>query len=387
MSKVRIAGMIVSKNGLTLFMSDGASSILPSTSYRTQSVLDILIQTPQDQYPVEIDLDDFSLDTMSAKNRPVIEINKATSVVSLVTNGHKIEATGRFEEHLREAVLNDAPGLKRFMERIGTIKRKHSVEELLNFMKHGDLPIADDGCIIGYKILRNATVHADDYFVDPHTQKVRQRVGSLVYMPASKVDDNRRQLCSTGLHVCSIHYFRHYPGDAVCLVKVRPEDVIAVPENETSKMRVCAYQICAVIPHEHMTTMRNGTSLDKIERAALLLARVIAGDHPSMLERVKVGGDGEHSVELIDRKYEPMPVKAKVRKKVVARSKVETKIDIKKIKAKIVAVNKKAHNPVIAYKEKLREAKKLWKKGKGLSIRAIAGQLHMSRDALSRDLS
>lgn len=184
---------------------------------------------------------------------------------------------------------SSAKGLQKFLERVASVshERQHSKDDLMKFMQRGDLPIADDGSIIIYKLLRRTSA---GHFVDCHTGKVPQRVGSHVFMDKSLVDPNRRNECSNGLHVARRQYLGTFSGDVCVLGKVAPEDVIAVPEYDANKMRVCGYHILFELPDEARKKLQRNQPMTDDPTCAKILAKAIAGDHVGVLERVEIGG-------------------------------------------------------------------------------------------------
>lgn len=194
--------------------------------------------------------------------------------------GHQLKAASKLQNY---------SGFTNFVERLSAIieSRGHSVEDLMKFIEHGDLPIADDGCIIIYKRLNR---NGKGVFTDVHSGKINQRVGSYVFMKPGLVDPNRRQDCSNGLHVASLSYLRSFSGDATVVAKVRPEDVFAVPQYNTNKMRVCGYHILAVLDNEERNIVNDGGSLSSTEKGKALLNDIIAGRHVPITELVEVGG-------------------------------------------------------------------------------------------------
>jgi hypothetical protein len=185
------------------------------------------------------------------------------------------------------AVAGNSPiGMQNFMTRIAAVAkdRNHSVEDLLKFMKRGDLPVADDGSIVIYKVLQSK----GDKFVDCYTKRVTQQVGSYVCMDPKLVDHDRRNECSNGLNVARRAFIHGFSGDVCVLAKVNPEDVIAVPDYDANKMRVCGYHILFQLSSEdHAKLRRNEPFTDNAE-AQLLLGRALAGDHPPAKEIVRI---------------------------------------------------------------------------------------------------
>lgn len=208
--------------------------------------------------------------------------------------GHQLKAASKLQNYT---------GFTNFVERLSAIidQRGHSVEDLMKFIEHGDLPIADDGCIIIYKRLNR---QGKGLFTDVHSGKIKQKVGSYVFMKPGLVDPSRRQDCSNGLHVASLSYLRQFSGDATVVAKVRPEDVFAVPEYNTNKMRVCGYHILAELNTAERDIVNNGGSLSSTPVGKALLNDIIAGRHVPITQLVEVGGHRGTNVTYTDVKPE-----------------------------------------------------------------------------------
>lgn len=208
--------------------------------------------------------------------------------------GHQLKAASKLQNYT---------GFTNFVERLSAIidQRGHSVEDLMKFIEHGDLPIADDGCIIIYKRLNR---QGKGLFTDVHSGKIKQKVGSYVFMKPGLVDPSRRQDCSNGLHVASLSYLRQFSGDATVVAKVRPEDVFAVPQYNTNKMRVCGYHILAELNTAERDIVNNGGSLSSTPIGKALLNDIIAGRHVPITQLVEVGGHRGTNVTYTDVKPE-----------------------------------------------------------------------------------
>lgn len=178
--------------------------------------------------------------------------------------------------------ISSGTGMENFMRRAGMIKRGHSVEDLLKFIQKGELPIADDGCVLVYKLL-NRTGEEGEY-VDCHSGRVKQRVGSRVHMAESMVDARRSQDCSNGLHVARRDYLRAFGGDVCVLAKLAPEDVIAVPQYDARKLRAKGYHIIAELTESD----RRRVCQDEPMEDQVLLGNCIAGNHVGILEYVEI---------------------------------------------------------------------------------------------------
>jgi hypothetical protein len=378
--KVTVTGNIVSRNGIVLFFADGTSEVLPSESFRTQGILDTVLPRLARMETAEIDLDAFSIASQIEKaTNGAIKVEEIGGEFKISTKNAKIQDGNALRKHVEDIIYSggNGKGLKIFLEQFAAMSkdRKHTSDELLKFLERADLPLADDGSIIGYKMLN--TTAEEGIMVDPHTRKVRQKLGSLVFMPASKVDDDRRQLCSTGLHIARRDYIPGWYSNErrLCLVKIHPTDVIAVPLGETSKMRVCAYHIVKVFDAEDGKSISQGTAIESLPKAAKMLADAIAGNHTLIVQRVKVGANGEH--EVMDLVVKKAPRKAKkTRAFTTSRSEKATAVSVSKVKA-VIAAN-------LPYEKKLAKAQKDY--DDGMSIRDISKKHHMDRESLGKNL-
>lgn len=210
-----------------------------------------------------------------------------TTVVAVVDKTPIVGAEA-LEKHAKAAVASgETIGFRKLVERLGAVaaKRKHTVQEALVFLQRMDLPFANDGSIVAYKSL--TTTSEEGVFIDNHSKTLKQGLGTFVQMDVELVDDNRRVLCSNGLHVAQRGYLSGYGtsgNNVVCLIKIAPEDVISVPMNESQKMRVRAYHIVAVLSNDDMKAIANQKSftLENMDQASLL-AKVIRGEHVPVL--------------------------------------------------------------------------------------------------------
>lgn len=227
------------------------------------------------------------------------------STVVAVVGDIPIVGAEKLAGHAKAAVAQGNPkSFTRTFERLAAVAkdRKHTAQEALMFLEKMDLPFANDGSIIAYKSLQ----HSDtpNVFIDNYSGKLRQGLGTLVQMDVELVDDNRRVLCSNGLHVAQRGYLGGYgtgSGHVVCLIKIAPEDVISVPEYETQKMRVRAYHIVAVLTDADMNNIRAQKSFtaENMDQASLL-AKVIRGDHVPVLNITTQHRNGYTQMQPVD---------------------------------------------------------------------------------------
>lgn len=369
MTTVTVAGAIASAHGITLYLTTGKEMNLPNDSWKTQAILDKVLPVVARRQTVELELDEFSMEnkieektngvisfiraTMEQLGQMIADLQGGKPIVKTAANSVDVSGNGDLAaivkddkgkqtiipgaEKLRRqidhaATTGNVKGLTAFMKRLAGIKTQHTVQELLTFMEKGDLPIADDGCIVAYKVLRSTYKYDDKkvgegIFVDCHTGKVKQKLGSRVAMPVEKVDHSRRTQCSNGLHIARRGYLGNFSGDVITIVKIRPEDVAAVPEREPDKMRVAAYHIVAVLPQEVHGTLRSNQGMTGNEQAAQILADVIAGNHIGVTQEVTINGPHGDNVKYWDTGLKAAP-KAGVSGKAAA---IEESVGDKKI--------------------------------------------------------
>ena len=126
-----------------------------------------------------------------------------------------------------------------FMHNLLKNPSKRSVDELYGFLEKNNLPITPDGYFLAYKKVRND-------FLDIHSGTMDNSPGTVVEMERFKVDDNKDQTCSTGLHFCGMSYLGHFGsgGDRTVIVKIDPADVVSIPSDYNgAKGRACRYEV------------------------------------------------------------------------------------------------------------------------------------------------
>lgn len=236
-----------------------------------------------------------ALGAVSTDDASFHEDVKEDEAIVAVTSAGVVPGVEGLQRHLRQASkLKDYKGFNRFLERLAPVvkDRRHSVEDLMKFMEKAELPIADDGCILFLKRLNFKEKDAEGrrVFVDCHSGNIRQWVGMKVQVREDLVDPDRRRDCSNGLHVAAMSYIGSFFGNVTILGKVAPEDVFAVPEYSTNKMRVAAYHIIAELPEKERSNVCNGVYLSKTDVGKKLLNDAIVGNHSAPTDLVMVGG-------------------------------------------------------------------------------------------------
>jgi ribosome modulation factor len=126
-----------------------------------------------------------------------------------------------------------------FMHNLLKNPSKRSVDELYGFLEKNNLPITPDGHFLAYKKVRRD-------FLDIHSGTMNNAPGTIVEMERYKVDDNKDQTCSTGLHFCGMSYLNYFggAGDRTVIVKIDPADVVSIPSDYNgAKGRACRYEV------------------------------------------------------------------------------------------------------------------------------------------------
>lgn len=275
-----------------------AAKVADATAPRKPSAVDAVAEVVRNATPV------------TAENFRIENTTEDHTIVAVVDNGPgkaKTVVSGMEKLNIQLAHANKLgshKGAENFIRRIAAVaeKRRFSVQELLDFMQKADMPIADDGSILAYKMLSThglASGFDKDTWFDPHTKRVPQKIGSFVCMDEAMVDPDRRRECSQGLHVARRQYVRSFINSAnvMALIKIAPEDAIAVPERDPHKMRVCAYHIVGRIPDSEIDALTKNKPMEGSE-ALRLVTLAIKGDHVPILERVKIGGPSGTKIEI-----------------------------------------------------------------------------------------
>lgn len=294
----------VAKEKLAKFFSDD-SSVVGDTSGKNQVQQDT-VSTPEAASPTNADPYSHAVNEIMAHAKPAVsseDLAETDTVVAVVGNKVVPDAEKLKVQVYHASSTKNAKGLEAFLLRVPELsaKRRHSAKDLMRFMERGDLPLADDGSIIVYKVLRKKTT--GDYpgmgLVDCHTGNVPQGVGVEVRMDESLVDPNRSNECSNGLHIARRDYIRYFTGDVCVLARIKPEDVIAVPQHDANKMRVCAYEILAMLTSDQYASLNQGRPITDTAEGQALLAKAIAGDFPPPHTRVVVGGHKGTNISLV----------------------------------------------------------------------------------------
>jgi hypothetical protein len=129
-----------------------------------------------------------------------------------------------------------------------------AIQGLYSFMKDQSITINDDGSIQAWKGVRSDMYSSkggdikssETIKVDSTGHVYNGDFGIEIRVDRSEVDDDPKSSCSHGLHVGSRAYATAW-SEKLLLVRVEPQDVVAVPDNEDGKMRTCGYTPVRVV--------------------------------------------------------------------------------------------------------------------------------------------
>ena len=153
------------------------------------------------------------------------------------------EVGGSVVDRILEFMSEKLPNkpLFRFLERVMRNPSMRSREQLYDFLEHKNLPLTTDGKFLAYKSVSSG-------YMDHHTGKISNKIGSVIAMPRHRISDDPSLGCHTGLHVGALQYAADFGGSdrKVVICEIDPEHVVSVPlDCECQKMRVCQYRVVA----------------------------------------------------------------------------------------------------------------------------------------------
>jgi len=236
----------------------------------------------------------------SAKPTSKTPLKDDETIIAVVDNKQVIPEMEKLKSHMDYSnKMQNTAGVENLIKRLSAIidKRQHSVQDVLTFLEKADLPIADDGSIIAYKVLQSR----GNAFVDCHTKNVTQRVGSYVCIPENMVDTNRRNECSNGLHIARRAYLGNFSGDVMTLVAIAPEDIMTVPHGDPNKVRVKGYHILFQLPSKVHSILRSNRPMTEEAGLAELLTKAIRNQYPAPHEDVLIQGAKGTNVKITPR--------------------------------------------------------------------------------------
>ena len=174
---------------------------------------------------------------------------------TLICNGKKFG--GKLSlEFIKYAAQNDAitvAQFKRFIYNCSLNPSMDSVKELYDFVIKNTLKVTPSGTILLYKWVK------DNYF-DAHTGKFDNSPGKTVWMDRKKVNSNRNETCSNGLHLCSFGYSKFSQRLLIC--ELHPKNSVSIPADyNQSKMRCCEYSVLIDVTEYYSEMLKKGDYL------------------------------------------------------------------------------------------------------------------------------
>jgi hypothetical protein len=136
-----------------------------------------------------------------------------------------------------------------FLENLMQNPSSRAIEEAYNFLANLDMPITQDGYVLGFKGVRQ-----DYYSVTAGSLKLLQGktdssghvyngIGEVIECERNAVDDNCNRTCSHGLHIGAFSYASTF-GPKTVIVKFNPKDIISIPTDSSGqKCRACKYEV------------------------------------------------------------------------------------------------------------------------------------------------
>ncbi|UDL16820.1 hypothetical protein SEA_ATUIN_155 [Arthrobacter phage Atuin] len=229
---------------LAIIFSDGSTEIVSETHISFKALLNIFLEGGNDEDHIR----ELS-QVIETTQKKMTALSERVSVLDdkLLFDGDEI--SGYLMEVIKDLFVNgekiELQPLVRFLEKASTNPSIDSVDDLYRWIKNGDLVIDEDGDVISYKGTEEIdgvrySLHSGKAYVDgvEVVGRIPYAEGSVVTMPRSEVNADRRVGCSTGLHVGTHSYARNV-GNVLLLVKFNPRDVVAVPEDcNGEKIRV-----------------------------------------------------------------------------------------------------------------------------------------------------
>ena len=193
-----------------------------------------------------------------------IKIKEYENIIDLISDGEAINKKGnkfgiqvkgsyifyngeKLDNSLVDQIIKtkdqgyEFDNLVKFLENLMKNTSEEIRKELYDWIASSkNISITSDGAFLAYKKVRN------DY-LDIYSGKMDNSIGNIVIVDKEKVDTNRNNTCSFGLHFCSYSYLDHYSScsnDKCVILKIFPQDVISIPSDYSyQKGRCWKYEV------------------------------------------------------------------------------------------------------------------------------------------------
>ena len=196
----------------------------------------------------------------------IMLLETAESLAKIVHGDITVDGSGAvyldgelYESDVSEAIRasvqsgSEPKALINFLEKVVQNPSTDARTRLFAFLSNIDLPLADDGDIYAYKVVRSD-------LLDKHSGTFSNHIGAVVSMPRDEVQENKHVTCSSGLHFCSRSYIKYFSSNSDCLIKLKinPIDVVSIPvDYNNAKGRCASYEVVELL--EGRPTRKNIT--------------------------------------------------------------------------------------------------------------------------------
>lgn len=197
-------------------------------------------------------------------------------------------ASMEFIKYVAENNTRMISQFKRFMFNCSLNPSNASVEELYDFVVKNRLKVTPAGTILLYKWV-------NDKYHDCRTGNFNNTPGLTIKMDRKKVNPNRHETCSNGLHLCSYKYGKF--GDRLLLVELDPKNSVSIPSDYgQSKMRCCEYTSLMDITEFVSVMDKEGDFLSKVENVhynTKILEMELMKMYPNVVRKNSINGLNE----------------------------------------------------------------------------------------------
>ena len=223
-----------------------------------------------------------TLNEEDAKNIQVKIVDKTIYCNNKIFKGL---ASTEFIKYVAENNTRMISQFKRFMFNCSLNPSNDSVEELYDFVVKNRLKVTPAGTILLYKWVK------DDYH-DCRTGNFNNTPGLTIKMDRKKVNPNRHETCSNGLHLCSYKYGKF--GDRLLLVELDPKNSVSIPTDYSqSKMRCCEYTSLMDITEFVSVMDKTGDFLSRVENVhynTKILENELLKMYPDVVRKNSING-------------------------------------------------------------------------------------------------
>lgn len=252
---------VKNRNGMTVYLN-GKSYSMEATHVNYDRLMEELAVDDKDEAEIESLLSISNTIKTAAKKTGTKKaerlIVESDAIYYKSPKGKKEQLHGvlvdKILDDIRQNGKTEAINLVTFLDNLMKNPRSDIRGELYEFLMSGNTVITDDGCFLAYK-----KVNRD--FTDIYTGKMDNSPGKVVTMDESKVDTDRTNVCSSGLHFCTYSYLANYGSAHDCqivIVKINPRHVGAIPTDyRFAKGRCSEYYVVGVSDEPTINVLDN----------------------------------------------------------------------------------------------------------------------------------